>query len=680
MNILQQVPRNALVWIIICLFALVAPHAARLPLWVLAVYVVAVVWRLQVHRGRWSFPGRWVKVAMTVSGFIGIYFSYGSLIGLEPTVALLLTAFALKFIELSQRKDAYVLLFLGYFICITEFLFSQDLLITLYSLFTVVLVTTALVALHQPAQHQFNRSTIRLASVMLLQAMPLMIVLFFVFPRFGPLWTVPIKSHTAKTGMSDFMKPGDVASLSQSADVAFRVKFEGEIPDKSSLYWRGLVFSRLEQGVWSALGFYDVPITEQRPRGIAARGKPLSYSIIMEPTQQNWLYGLNYVHSNTAGVLHTSDYRLLSPTPLETEYRYSADTWTDVPVEMELSKWRRKTETKLPPAGNPRTRQLALDLRDTASSDEDLVDLVLDKFNRETYVYTLQPGALSGRHTIDQFMFQSRRGFCEHYASAFVFMMRAAGIPARVVAGYQGGEINPVNKTVIVHQFDAHAWAEVWLQDRGWVRVDPTAAVSPQRIEFGLEEAMASEGSFLADTPLSPLRYRNIPLLNLMRLRYDALTYRWQSWVVSFDSDQQFDLLRSIFGEISTRLFATLLLGSWALVLIPVAISLFLKRDTNPVSPLEKHYRIFCSRMARLGLIRAPGETAGQFAQRAEDALPGFSDQLWRITGLYNYLAYKDNRLSNADSTVTLKKFTRAVNRFRPNRRRGHLEEEVSML
>ncbi len=185
-NILQQVPRNALVWIIICQFALVAPHAGRLPVWVLAVYVVAVVWRLQVHRGRWSFPGRWVKVALTVSSFIGIYASYGSLIGLEPTVALLLTAFALKLIELSQRKDAYVLLFLGYFICITEFLFSQDLLITLYSLLNVTLVTTALVALHQPGEHQFNRGTMRLASIMLLQAMPLMIVLFFLFPRFAP--------------------------------------------------------------------------------------------------------------------------------------------------------------------------------------------------------------------------------------------------------------------------------------------------------------------------------------------------------------------------------------------------------------------------------------------------------------------------------------------------------------
>ncbi len=300
------------------------------------------------------------------------------------------------------------------------------------------------------------------------------------------------------------MRPGDVASVSQSADVAFRVKFDGEIPARSALYWRGLVFSRLQQGVWSALGYYDVPVTEQRARDVTTAGEPLSYSIIMAPTQQNWLYSLHYARSTTPGVMHTPDYRLFSPVPLEVEYMYTVNTWTDVETDPVLSDWRRKTETKLPPAGNPKTRQLSLDMRATASSDEDFVTLVLNKFNREGFVYTLRPGTSSGAHPIDEFMFQSRRGFCEHYASAFVFMMRAAGVPARVVAGYQGGEVNPINKTVIVHQFDAHAWAEVWIEGKGWVRVDPTAAVSPLRIESGLEAAMESEGSFLDTVPAVP--------------------------------------------------------------------------------------------------------------------------------------------------------------------------------
>ncbi|NND66179.1 MAG: DUF3488 domain-containing transglutaminase family protein [Halioglobus sp.] len=648
------------------MFALLAPHALRLPVWVLLVYVIAVLWRIQVHRGRWSFPGRVVKVVLTLSGFLGVLVSYGSVIGLEPTVALLLIAFALKLVELVKRKDAYVLLFLGYFVCITEFLFSQDLIVTLYSLFTVVLVTTALVALHQPGQQRFTGSSFKLASVMLAQALPLMLVVFFLFPRFGPLWTVPIKSHTAKTGMSDFMKPGDVASLSQSGDVAFRVKFEGDIPPASQLYWRGLVFSRLKEGVWSSLGYYEVPASEMRPQEVATTGAGLRYSVILEPTQQNWLYSLQYAVSGTPGVMQAPDYRLYSPGPIEAEYMYRARSWTGSVVEPELGAWRRKTELKLPPFGNDGARRLARDIRAEVGSDQAFVDAVLEHFSTEPFHYTLKPGLLTSNDQIDEFLFESRRGFCEHYASAFVFMARSAGVPARVVAGYQGGEINPVNKTVIVHQFDAHAWAEVWLAGQGWVRVDPTSAVAPSRIEWGLEEALAGEGTFLANAPLSPLRYRKLPLLNQLRLRYDALTYQWQSWVVGFNRETQFELLHELFGEISARVFITLFLGSWILVLTPVALSLLRRNSTRKINPLDKHYLMFCERMSAIGLAREPGETPGQYNARLQEEVPDNAEQVERITGLYNELAYAGP--GRAEQLLT--EFIAAVNSFKPERRR----------
>jgi hypothetical protein len=245
-------------------------------------------------------------------------------------------------------------------------------------------------------------------------------------------------------------------------------------------------------------------------------------------------------------------------------------------------------------------------------------------------------------------------------------MMRAAGVPARVVAGYQGGEVNPVNRTVIVHQFDAHAWAEVWLAGRGWTRVDPTAAVAPERIEQGLEQAMEEEGSFLAASPLSPLRYRGISWVNLLRLRYDALTYRWQSWVVGFDNERQYDLLRQFFGEISAKVFATVLLGSWALVLIPVALSLLLRRPTREPDPLDRHYLLFCERLAKLGVTRRNGEGPAAFADRASRELPAFAEDVARITGLYNRLAYDP-----AGQGADIDEFSRAVNDFKPDRRRG---------
>jgi len=592
-----------------------------------------------VHLGRWSFPGRWLRFALIVVACGGIYFSYGSMLGLEPTVALLLTAYALKLLELARRQDAYVLLFLGFFICITEFLFSQDLLIVLYSLINVLLVTTALVALHQPEPQRFNGGSLRHAGVMLAQAFPLMLVLFFLFPRVGPLWTVPIKSHAARTGVSDFMRPGDISSLSQSDEVAFRVQFEGDIPPRSQLYWRGLVFSRLDEGAWSSLQYYEVPAAERRPPAIEPQGAPLRYDIIMTPTQQSWLYSLRYARSNQAGVMHSSDYRLFSPIEIEDQYRYRATSWPQALLGLELTQWRRKTELKLPDSGNPRTRALARQMRRDAGSDAAFIAAVLAMFNQQSFVYTLQPPLL-GEQAMDDFLFGSRRGFCEHYAHAFTLMMRAAGVPARVVAGYQGGEINPVNRTVIVHQFDAHAWAEVWLQGEGWRRVDPTAAVSPERIEQGLEQAMAAEGSFLADSPLSPLRFRGISWVNSLRLRYDALTYRWQSWVVGFNSDQQFDLLQQLMGRLTAQKFIAVFMASWLLILLPVAYSLALKRRRPPLDPLDKLYLACCDQLAARGVVRGTGEAPGEFARRACAEVPAAAADIERFTELYTGQVY----------------------------------------
>ena len=636
----EQIPRNALVWIILSMFTLVLPHVERIPPWVLAVYLFAAVWRILVYRGRWSFP-RWpVKLTLIFAGFAGILLSFRSLIGLEPTVALLLTAFALKLLELAQRKDAYVLLFLGYFVVLTEFLFSQDLLIVLLCLVNVIIVTTALVALHRPGDNRFNFRPLRQAGVMVLQAAPLMLVLFFLFPRIGPLWTVPIKSQQAKTGMSEFMSPGDVSRLSRSGEVAFRVDFEGEVPPKSELYWRGLVMSRLRQGTWSALNFYEAPAVERRQNVPDTEGEPLRYSIIMQPTQQRWLYGLRYARSPDAGIMHSADFRIFKPIVIEDDYLYQVRSWPQAELETELSPWRRRIELELPGESNPRARQLAREIAAESTGPADTVRRVLNMFTNEPFVYTLQPPLLPQSDGMDAFLFDTRRGFCEHYASAFVIMMRAAGIPARVVAGYQGGEVNPVNGTVIVHQFDAHAWTEVWLEGEGWVRVDPTAAVSPERVEMGLEDALAEEGTFLADSPLSPLRYRNINLINTLRLRYDALTYSWQAWIVGFDADKQYDLLREFFGEFSARKFAAVLLGSWALVLIPVAVVLLYRRKTHALSKLDKLYLGFCQRLEGMGVMREPGEAPGDYARRAGQKLPRLAEQIEEVNRRYDQLAY----------------------------------------
>ena len=638
----EQLPRPALLWIIAAQILLLLPHIDRIPFWVVIVYLVAFAWRIQAFRGALDLPGRWVKVVLSIAAAAGITLSFGSLLGMEPMVAFLLTAFALKLTEMSSRKDAYVVIFLGYFVCLTAFLFSQDLLLVFYAVIMVWALTTALICVHRPSGTLGDFRPLRLSGVMLLQAVPLMLVLFFLFPRIGPLWTVPLKAHTAKTGMSDSLRPGDVSQLSQSTEVAFRVQFDGEIPPPSELYWRGLVMSALDGDTWRSLRFFEVPASERKEPDVELSGEPIGYSIIMEPTQQNWLYGLQYARSERAGVMRLNDFRLYSPVIVENEYQYRVLSWPDAAVEQDLGEWRSELETRLPAEQNPRTRALAQQLYDEVGGSTELfVQRVLEYFREEPFFYTLQPPLLGDVDVMDRFLFESRRGFCEHYAYAAAVMMRSVGVPARIVGGYLGGEINPVNRTVIVHQFDAHAWIEVWIAGQGWVRVDPTAAVAPDRILYGLERAVAAEGSFLADSPLSPLRYRGIGWINSMRLRYDALTYRWQSWVTGFDSDTQFDLLKGVLGEISVSRSLGVLLGSGVLTMALVSLFLFRAGRSRPRPVFEEEFLRFRRALEWRGLDAVSGETPSVLAERASERWPQKRGQIMGIHEQLMHLLYE---------------------------------------
>jgi transglutaminase-like putative cysteine protease len=657
----QQVPRNALVWIVLSQFVLLLPHITRIPLWVVLVYLLTAFSRSMVYQGRWSFPGNTFKGALALSCFAGVFYSYRSLIGLEPTVALLLAAFALKLVELNSRKDAYLLLFLGYFVCLTEFLFNQEILTVFYMLFAVLVVTTALVALHQPGEDAFNRRTLKRAGVMLAQAFPLMLVLFFIFPRIGPLWSVPLKAHAGKSGVSDFMSPGDISNLSLSDEVAFRVQFAGEIPPRQQLYWRGLVFSKLEGDEWRSLRWREVPAQERRQRRPDLDNTAFNYSVILEPTQQNWLYALRYANTSDRGILATNDFRLVSPTEIQDKRRYRVRSYPQVALERDLSDWRRNVDTELSPYSNPRTRELAQAMYARAKGDTGVfVNAILTMFRQQEFYYTLKPPLLDN-NAMDDFLFQSRRGFCEHYAAALAVLVRAAGIPARVVAGYQGGEINPVNSTVIVHQFDAHAWNEVWYSGRGWVRVDPTASIAPDRIEYGLEQAMQDEGSFLGDSPLSPLRYRNIAWLNNMRMQFDAINYSWQAFVLTYDSDRQYQVLNRFLGEVSVARIALLLLGCWALVLIPVAIGLLRAGSGQRLDQATRSYHLFCKKLQKAELYRGREEAPLAFASRVKHERPDLAAEVAAITSLYDTISYRSK--SSPEGLALLRK---QVRRFRP--------------
>lgn len=632
----EQIPRHCLNWLLVAQLALIAPHLERLPIWMIFVWMICAGWRLMVFQGRWSFPRRLVKLALLAGCVAGIRVSYGGWTGLDATVALLIAGFSFKLLESSSRRDGYVLLFLGYFVALTEFLFEQGPGYALYMLLPVLLLTTALVALHQPERIEFSWQPLRRAALLGAQALPLMLLLFLVFPRLDPLWQVPLPGAggAARSGLSDEIAPGDVARLALSSELAFRASFDGPVPAVAALYWRGLVFDTFDGRAWRAGEYSDVP----RPPQPAPGGPAIDYRVYLEPTHRRWLYALELPASLDAQVLQTYDHRLLAPWPVYEKFSYRARAYPRAPLDPELHPRMRERVLALPAAGNPRTRAFAEELRANAADDVEVVERLLRFYRNEPFAYTLRPPPL-GADSVDQFLFDTRRGFCEHYASSFVFALRAAGVPARVVAGYQGGEVNPLTGTVLVHQFDAHAWAEVWLPGRGWVRFDPTAAVAPQRIERGLEGAI-ERGEFLADSPLAASRYRHLGWLNTLRLRLDAMNYAWTRWVVNYRDETQVSLLQRLLGEISPWRLAGLLVGGGALVLALVALAM-LGRGRAPAAPPEqKLYRQLCTRLARRGYPRPPGLAPGAYARWVLAEQPSWR-WLAEATECFDALSYR---------------------------------------
>jgi transglutaminase-like putative cysteine protease len=650
MSLAWQIPRNCLAWILIAQLALILPHFERLPWWVLAVYLLCALWRIMIYQGRWSLPAKWLKLLLPFLCIYGIYNSYGTLVGLEPTVALLFSGFCLKLLEVSAPRDAYLIIFLAFFVAVTEFLFVQDFWAACIIFLTLLLIITALIALHQHSFDQLSFASFRKALVICSQAIPLMVLLFLVFPRFDPLWSVPLPAHQAKTGVTDTITPGDISNLSQSGALAFRVEFESEIPPRPQLYWRGLVLSEFDGRSWRQQADFRGPMREPQLLGVLKQMEPqqaeglvtpIKYSIIQEPTQQPWLFALVLAYSPEQNIRLSSDYRLVSKNIVHSRIKYRVLSNPQAPLEPKLSSFHRQLDTALPRGGNPGSRQLANAMLKEAGTESAYVQQVLAMIRQQNFVYTLKPPLLAEQDSIDDFLFNTRRGFCSHYASSFVFLMRAAGIPARVVAGYQGGEVNPITGTVLVHQFDAHSWAEVWIAGRGWRRVDPTAAVAPDRIEFGLEMALQKEGSFLSNNLLSPMRYRNVVWLNRLRLQLDAFNYQWANLILQYRGEQQLKVLESLLGKVTPLRLGLMILGVGAAVLLLVALFLLKQSGSNKRALETKIYLRLCRSLERAGFVRKVGEGAIDFARRVAEQEPRWKARLLAVTRLYVQLCYQ---------------------------------------
>ncbi len=524
----------SLPWTLAALGLSVAPHLPYLPIWITAAFVGCAAWRYLIERRRRPLPSPWFRAGLALACFLGVLATYSSISGVGPGSALLAVMASLKLLETRKRRDQFVLLFISIFLVMSSLLREQYLWSLPYMLGAITVIMTAWLRMSAvPAEP--TRQSFRNSGRLLLYAAPLAIAMWVLFPRIStPFWAVPIDSSRGTTGLSDTMSPGDISSLSLSNEVAFRVSFDGPTPEPRDRYWRGLVLTTFNGRSWTGR---DPSISATARDQIVPVGDRVAYQVTLEPTRQQWVFALDMpLGWSLPKTFMGPQHQLARTIPIDQRVAYTAESYTDYRVESELPQVYRNWYSSLPATSNQRTTELAREMRDAVASDEAYVNAVLDKFNREEFYYTLQPPPL-GNNPVDRFLFDTRQGFCEHYASAFAVMMRSVGIPARIVLGYHGGEINPMGGHLVVRQSDAHAWTEVWIEGVGWRRVDPTAAVAPERIDYGVSDA-AFEGLGEAWGFDAPSR-----LLHQLSLSIDALNAKWTEFVLGYGPEMQKDLM-----------------------------------------------------------------------------------------------------------------------------------------
>ncbi|WP_432382629.1 transglutaminaseTgpA domain-containing protein [Duganella sp. P38] len=625
-----------------------APHFLHLPPWISALACATLVWRAAITwRGR-RMPPVWLLVPVALAAMAGVYVTYRTLLGRDAGVAMLVLLLTFKLLEMHARRDLFVVTFLSFFVLLTSFLYSQSMPTALWTAAALTVLLTAQQSFQYtgavPPLRQRLLTTARLTAL----AAPLALLLFVAFPRIqGPLWGLPSDAAGGKTGLGDTMAPGSLAALAQSDEIAFRVRFEGgDAPPQPLLYWRSIVLGDYDGRTWTR-----VP----RKRGlerlevaVQTRGAPLRYAVTLEPSNTRWLALLELPgrppHLPGHRLRDTDELEQFSTEPLTQRVRFTAQAWPEYRLQAGEQPQRMARWLALPDGYNPRTLALARQLRAAASEATDATPLaataqarpaagggraaaaspaaapgpsaqqlsqaVLARFRGDNYRYTLEP-PLAGRHAVDEFLFDSQAGFCEHYAGAYVVLMRAMGVHARVVTGYQGGERNPLDRVLTVRQSDAHAWAEIWTPAAGWQRVDPTAAVAPERVARNLASALPRPAAF-GFGPLLALQDDPGSWLAQLRFGYAALNNSWNQWVLDYNPERQ----RSFLEELSAAVAGQ----RAALLALPVAAALALAawraRRRRRADPLAALYAAFCRQQARHGYARDPAEGPRAYAER----------------------------------------------------------------
>ncbi len=642
-------PDNDIKPVIGALSVALLPHGISVSPWIVVWCITCWGYRLLADRNRWPLPTKALRLLLTVAGLSLIVLTAGIRFGASNYMGLLAVMAALKPFEIDSYRDKVITVLLAYFIVITSLFESESPLIVFHLFGSVWITTTVLIHIHQ--SHGEMKSALRLSGRIMLQAAPVMLILFFLFPRLpGSLWKMSL-GKKGGSGFSDSLSIGDVARLVRDDTMAFSARFDGPMPIARDLYWRGIVFDHFTGGSWTA---GSSPID---PLPTPSGKHPVTYTVTLPPQGRRHLFALDLPVAEPPLTRTAAGFTLQARFPIRQKFHYrvtSELTATSGPVPPP-----KRLFISLPESGNPKARSLATQWAKSAPTDEMVVRAGLNYFTQNRFVYTLNPPALYA-NAIDQFLFETRQGYCEHYACAFVFLMRAAGIPARIIGGYLGGVPNPYGNFLTVRQSDAHAWVEVWLKGKGWVRIDPTAVVAPDRVSGGIGAALPPDElpSFLISSPFN----REGSIWRRARYAWDALSNQWDIWFSGYSYLQQQALLEFLgvdAGSLVRR--ALLLITAIVLAVAGVAVVFFIRHRQGGIDadPALSAYRRFCIKLSRIGLVKLPSQGPLDFARYAARLQPTLATEIFEITHLYIHFRYGPTA-----SKETLRRLKKRVRRF----------------
>jgi len=619
---------GAMPWLLGIAFLVMVPHVDTVPLWITLVAAFAWLATIVLWRRGWRLHGAWnyLPGGLCIMVCLGIWIEYHQLWGREIGVTLLFVMLALKLLELRERRDAYVVTVLAYFLLYSRFFESQSPLTLLWVAVCFLIITATMVRLHS-GEKPALQPLLRQAAALSVQAVPFMLVMFVFFPRLsGPLWSLPSVKDQARTGLSDSVNPGAIAHLARNSEVAFRARFARKVPALHSLYWRGPVMEFFDGRVWRSKTSFGI-----RPR-IDPLSLPVDYTVTLEPHQRRWVLALDAPTMWPQDVKRNYRLESLADRDLKTrrvfklqsafKYRFNVN---EVPSVLERN-------LKLPSSGNPRARALAAEWKTAGGGARAIVQRALDYLRQQPFYYTLSPPLL-GKDAVDELLFDSRRGFCEHYAASFAMLMRAANIPSRVVGGYQGGDVNPLNDEVIVRQSDAHVWTEVWIGGEGWVRVDPTSIISPNRISEGMAQALTN------DSALPALLRLEQPILRKLYYRWEAFSSQWDQWVIGYNSSRQSGFLANLgIKHISWKTLGAWMIGICVVFFFVLLATNLLQRPRH--DPAQRLWRTAMRRLNNRGVHTYLWETPQALVRRMRREAPQHVDSVAFLADTYCRVRY----------------------------------------